>query len=307
MQRVREQLLPPELNNPDLGRYQRKVEELLRQQGRLEDGQVRDVLRLLAEIRRTLVEELLRIPPGQGGSWQAAQLQNLRGAIDRSVLEFARRYNLLLGGALAQAWDFGDDFARDALATGGVQLQFTQELSRAQLEVAQQFGADLVRRVGEDMRGRIAREVTLGVAGQRNPFKVMQAVQAILRTEPARQDPSLGPLATQAERIVRTEMGRVFNTANELRHEEIAEAVPGLLHYWRSARDGRTRKAHAAADSRYAPGSNPGPIPMTEPFVVGGEKLRFPHDPNGSAANTVQCRCVASLYNPDWFERSSQE
>lgn len=303
VQRLRE-AGPPELDNPDFGAYQAKAEELLARSGRLEDAQVRAMLATLRDVRRRTVEELLRIPADAKDGWRAAQLTQLRAAIDDAAADFQKRYGAALTGAVDQAWSAGGVYTEQALAAGGVRLSLEQTLSRAQLEVTATLRADLVRRVGADMREQLARAVTLGIAGEKSPTSIMAQVGAILKTEPARNAPGLGPIATQAERIVRTEMGRAFNTADRIRHDEIAADVPGMMHYWMIAKDRavqRHRPAHLAAGARYAPGGSTGPIPYGQAFTVGGEKMRYPHDPRGSAANTVNCRCVDSLYNAKWF------
>jgi len=57
---------------------------------------------------------------------------------------------------------------------------------------------------------------------------------------------------------------------------------------WLSAFLATTRAAHAAADAKYSDN----PIPLDQPFNVGGEKLMYPGDrTNGSAGNTVNCKC----------------
>lgn len=58
---------------------------------------------------------------------------------------------------------------------------------------------------------------------------------------------------------------------------------------WLAAGDARTRPAHIAADGQEAE--------MNGSFIVDGERLAFPGDPGGSAANVIQCRCTV-LYIP---------
>lgn len=52
---------------------------------------------------------------------------------------------------------------------------------------------------------------------------------------------------------------------------------------WNSMHDNRVRDAHARADGQEAQ--------LDRPFVVDGEELMFPGDPNGSASNIIGCRC----------------
>jgi hypothetical protein len=57
-----------------------------------------------------------------------------------------------------------------------------------------------------------------------------------------------------------------------------------LMKVWLSTRDGRTRDAHLHVDGEAAL--------MEETFSNG---LRYPGDPRGSAAQTVQCRCTQTF------------
>jgi hypothetical protein len=88
---------------------------------------------------------------------------------------------------------------------------------------------------------------------------------------------------TQAMRLVRTETVTAANyaatqTANDLFGSE------GYEKEWLTALDGRERPAHRGADGQRV-GAN-------EPFVVGGEYLKFPGDPSASAKNRINCRCT---------------
>ena len=283
----------------DFAVYERRIIALIAAQGRLEDAEVRAVMRMLAGLRRRLSEDLLAITP-RDKLWRVQHLGQLRAAVDRVVVEFASRYGTALTGAVNGAWEQGAVFPAASLAGARVEVVFTQELSRVQIEVMAQMHTDLVRAVSNDFRLKVGRELTLGIMGAKSPFQIMQDVGELLRTEPLRGE--MGTIANQAERIVRTEMGQAYSVANRIRVEEIAEDVPGLQHYWRSARDGRVRAAHITADSRYAPGSRPGPIPVKESFSVGGAQMRYPHDPSGGAANTIQCRCLEIMYKKEWFK-----
>ncbi len=54
---------------------------------------------------------------------------------------------------------------------------------------------------------------------------------------------------------------------------------------WLGSGNARARAAHQAAAGQV--------VGMDESFIVGGEALRFPGDPNGSPANVNNCHCVA--------------
>ena len=87
----------------------------------------------------------------------------------------------------------------------------------------------------------------------------------------------------QAMRLVRTESITAANyaatqTANDLFGSE------GYEKEWLTALDGRERPAHREADGQR--------VGADQPFVVGGEYLKFPGDPSASAKNRINCRCT---------------
>lgn len=92
--------------------------------------------------------------------------------------------------------------------------------------------------------------------------------------------------AFRADMIARTETHNAAMFASE----ETAKSVQTdtglqILKKWVPARDERTRVDHAAMAGTEA-------IALDSFFQVGGERLRRPGDPAGSAGNVINCRCV---------------
>ena len=78
---------------------------------------------------------------------------------------------------------------------------------------------------------------------------------------------------------------QVFKRENS----SLASALAGvdtieLTAVWMTRGDSRVRPEHIAADGQEA---------VDGYFSVGGELLRYPKDPNGSAGNIINCRCSA--------------
>lgn len=57
-----------------------------------------------------------------------------------------------------------------------------------------------------------------------------------------------------------------------------------LFKKWLAVPDTSTRLAHRDVDGTV--------VPAAATFDVGGERLRYPHDPRGSLSNTANCRCL---------------
>ena len=63
-----------------------------------------------------------------------------------------------------------------------------------------------------------------------------------------------------------------------------------IVREWQTALDDRVRHAH-----RQIPGMNPGGRRRGEAFQTPLGPLRYPRDPQGTARNTIQCRCALSV------------
>jgi hypothetical protein len=94
----------------------------------------------------------------------------------------------------------------------------------------------------------------------------------------------------RANVISRTETHTAAQAAG---HEAAGSLGVSVMKEWVAAEDERTRDAHSAANDIYAEGGSIGPIPMDQPFVVGGEELMYPGDTSGSAENVINCRCAS--------------
>ncbi len=95
-------------------------------------------------------------------------------------------------------------------------------------------------------------------------------------------------LRYRAETIARKETITALHSAQEqaMRQAIGKGAVNGaaVQYIWRTAHDKRVRDSHRSMDGQVRP--------LGQAFLTGGgAQLMFPGDPNGSAAETVNCRC----------------
>lgn len=100
----------------------------------------------------------------------------------------------------------------------------------------------------------------------------------------------------RTETIARTESLRATSVGQDLaiREGQITGAISNeLLKRWLYRHDTRTRDAHISA------GENNGWTPMNRPFSTPLGPLMFPRDPNGSASNTINCRCRVQYSLPE--------
>lgn len=123
---------------------------------------------------------------------------------------------------------------------------------------------------------------------------VEDALQTALASDGTQTEDSLirGVLRTRgfsiwrADTIARTEMHGAAMYASDNTAQKISmDTGLQLLKEWVPALDERTRTSHAVM-------SESKPVPLDQPFKVGGEPLMYPGDPAGSASNVINCRCV---------------
>ena len=171
-------------------------------------------------------------------------------------------------------------------------------------EVAQPFQRQMVREVGQDAISEIGVDVRFDITNPRVEAKLkalwnrsklindttVDDIKDILK-EAYEHGDSLDKVSKnitelygdytkkRAMRIARTEMGGVVNGGS---NEAYIQAKVGRE--WLTSLDGNERPAHAEANGQQKSGE--------EPFIVGGEALMHPLDPNGSAGNTINCRCT---------------
>jgi HK97 family phage portal protein len=91
---------------------------------------------------------------------------------------------------------------------------------------------------------------------------------------------------SEARRVAMTETNMAYNDA---RHLAMTEA--GIEYKaWLSSHGPHVREAHAMAEDQYIDA----PIPVDEPFEVGGEQLMFPGDDSLGATpgNIINCQCI---------------
>lgn len=96
---------------------------------------------------------------------------------------------------------------------------------------------------------------------------------------------------SEITRIARTQTTRIENEARLKSYKAMEDLGHKVVKTWVAVGDNRTRHAHNVANGQT--------VEIDKPFIVGGEELMFPGDPNGSPGNIINCRCYmrASVNN----------
>jgi hypothetical protein len=109
---------------------------------------------------------------------------------------------------------------------------------------------------------------------------VYNAWRAQANDATARLDATRNVWQNRSVTIARTEGTATWNSAALMAVNDEGHATK----QWLATVDDRTRDSHLDADGQE--------VPTPQPFNVGGEMLMMPGDPNGSAAEVVNCRCT---------------
>lgn len=93
-----------------------------------------------------------------------------------------------------------------------------------------------------------------------------------------------GQLSTlRARTIARTEGHNASQASQDIAAR--SSELP-MTKEWVSSGGERTRETHSDADGQV--------VSMNDSFTVGGDSLMYPGDPNGSAEETINCRCIVA-------------
>lgn len=249
---------------------------------------VRDILK---ELQKQVMGEI-----GQAalGSWDAYYLKQMLNSIEYQIDNFAKKMKGKVGEMLDDMWGKGQVLVDMPLAAGGIWTGF--HLGTSVLDAMKDFAEHKIKSLSDDAWYRIKSELSLGILGGKTPQEVAKAIGKDLKDI---KTPSVfKSIAERAEVITKTEMGRVFSKATQLRMEEAAKHVDGLEKQWiHAGHPKKARPSHEAAGKR---GIH---VPVNEPFPIFdkiGYALKFPRDPKADISETIGCGCDHVPYHEDW-------
>jgi len=269
--------------------YARALNDVALRYGRMQRDTLRQIWKLLQQVESEIQRDLL-----SAEGFRQFQLTELLRGIGRYIAAFDDRATAALRAGLEQSFRFGGAYVVDPLEAIGVGVGFF-EPTPAMMNVIVEASADLVTGISEPLLRFVNLQVRQVALQQIAPIDAMRNISnniGFVSMRPGRE--TVKGIAYNAERIIRTETGRAFNLASHSQQLAVAERVPGMLKRWVASGDARTRESHLAAHMRYLEN----PIPVSEPFHVGGSLLMYPGDPNGEAKEIISCRCTSLGIHP---------
>lgn len=241
------------------------------------------MLAILEDLRKQVINE---IGLAALESFDYHRLKQMIPTIEFQIKNFREKAALEAVGLLEKYWGMGQNLVDAGLSASGVSVGFA--LSSSALDATKDFTVSLIKGLSEEAQNKIETELHLGVLGQKTPQEVAQAVGLNL------DSPSIFKnIATRAEVITQTEMGRVFSQATQYRMEEASRQVEGLEKMWVHAGHPKTpRIGHVVAHGQH--------VPVDQPFIVDGVPIMFPRAPNAPLSEVINCGCDHVPYHPGW-------
>lgn len=194
-------------------------------------------------------------------------------------------------GAQKTAWETGLLAANKVASTAGLTASVFG-VSNELAVIASNYTAGLITSIGPEFLPKINGIIQRAALGGMTPFEAMKQIDTVIGAS-AKEGVSYA-----AERIVRTEVQRVYSIAFDTYQQQFMERLGSdagkkLKKTWVSGPDrpGR-RPEHQAMDGET--------VGVNEKFSNG---LRFPRDPNGPADETINCGCGWEV-EPDSIEEA---
>jgi uncharacterized protein with gpF-like domain len=217
--------------------------------------------------------------------YRTFHLDQVLNGIDQALAQYGSDVHAGIAGAVRDAAGAATEMVQGA----GVPIMYgvTPRLAQAVIDVTTTQVQAVWAELGNDLKILTQRTV-LGIT---DPY---EAIQGLLKAFDSAK--TWRSSESDAERIMRTEVGRAFSMAGQDELSRAKAAGVDVEKWWLPVDDDRTRDDHREAGDRYSIDNS---IPTDEPYEVGGCRLMFPCDPQGDgddkevAAQTINCRCVS--------------
>ncbi len=284
-------------------RANRAAQDVLKDRNATEREAVQKLKQRLAILQTALANRLLG-SQGAVTDFRRFSLNSLVADVDRLIEDTQRQLAEDAKAAYSRMGDLGDTAAEEPLRAA--QLIIRPELPGLDAVLVTAAFDNTLELLTQPMQqfASTTKVLLRGVA-----LAGDQKFEAIQKLQNQISGQGMDNAQYKAERIIRTELGRVFNQATYDRLVSLAADFTFLRKGWRAAGDTRTRIGHREAARTYGRGSG---APMAERFQIkvydergkqakflGNAFLRFPLDPlvkpegRVGAAATIMCRCNA--------------
>jgi hypothetical protein len=263
--------------------FSAKVADLIKQSANLSLDARRKILEMLDAVRKEIDARLVLM---NSSSFASAQLTVLKAQIDQLFQRFQAQATQLLDNYEAQSFTLGSQTIAQPILTLGAQ-GFGQ-ISTSALVIAQGYTADLIKGLSVDAAAKVNATIQRAFLGGQQITDIIAQIGNAIGGDKGFTG-LFDSIGRRASMITLNEILRVQSIAAQARLEDALTRHPDLQKQWRHLNLARVpRPGHIAADRQV--------VNVKEPFIVEGEALMYPRDPNGSAENTINCHCMTAPY-----------
>jgi len=166
--------------------------------------------------------------------------------------------------------------------TAGIKGYITPFLSPEMIKEFSSISTEYVKNIPNEIQDEIEKTLRISALSGDTVFDIqkklggkLEGYKGVFKTGENR-----------AKAIAMNELSRAYSNMDWQQIQELGSRLEGVAQVykvWHSNKDERVRPAHLEADGQE--------VLWNEPFIVNGEELMYPMDPNGSPENTINCRC----------------
>lgn len=271
--------------------YVRKLDAAAKAASKIEDQARREVWKIVNVHRQRIADAMNRAMLNDG-SISRRELPAIRDTIRHEMNAMQDELQHVTLDAQNEA---NRVIVQEAqIAAAGIDASTFFSPSTDIVAIAQTFTADFVRSIEAQFMPQINAVLSRTALGGMSPWDAMKKIDALIGNNGA------SGVSFQAERIVRTEVGRIYSVSfdaqvqNAMRFANNPDAVKKT---WVSGpmRPGR-REEHQQMDGTT--------IPYNDPFItpIYGDMIMYPRDPGAEPRQTIMCGCGLILDSASMVE-----
>ncbi len=253
---------------------------------RYESKAVKEMLSLLNQARKDVIDVIASTE----SNYALYVNQNAKVRLEQAIKKLEINLKGKQLSFLDNAWELGIEQVDTPFRVLGVAGSFDSfVLDETMLRKLKDFSATLITNLTTEALPKIDSAIKIGMLKGDNFITIARQVGKNLT------DPSIfKSVSERAIVIAQTEMGRVYNTANNERMKQVKGYVPGLMKMWSTAGDANVRPSHQRLNGQVVEPEGKFQDSLT------GVSIDRPGDPAAPASFTIRCRCRAIPFKENW-------
>lgn len=240
---------------------------------RIQRDALKEIVRQLQAAEKSVIAALQANPSESA----TRRLRQLRDNIEQVMHGFKDAATAAANGAADSAWQAAINAVSMPMSAAGITGAAVglgpARIDARALMAAKQFMTHRIEGLSTRTLNQLNAALMQHLIGTESLADTITRTQRLLH----------GAARSRAMTVVYTEVGRAYSVAHQNALDEAATRVPNLKKRWLKSGKLHPRIAHVEANGQT--------VKHDKPFIVDGEQLMYPRDPNGSAGNTINCGC----------------